>query len=1117
MLRWMIPFLLILVAASPRSGRASDPSDSKLPDLVSVDIESPPKMDGADILGFLTPTLGGAVFHMGRGQFKDLITGQLMANPMIHNAEVDAEIAAETSKASNGRNMTLGQFKKHVLKTVAKQDAAFADKMIIEMERALKINPAMTLADYLSNKAKPIQIGDLAYASQIMVRDTLDRVVNVIFDKFQIKPERSHLWVEKLSQPFKACTAAAVKANTYDDIGLCLIKFAKSAEDNIGLAITYEVSRANLAAVSTDPHFLACRAQDYDSCLIQVQQQKIALLGGKTKASAQDRINIPAPVSSRCTKEPFQPPSVRSLDQSGVEGCALTSIKNGVYDVSAPLVKQTISSQVSSPAQSAPIIQSLQSHLKSCLGSLNATAGAKDFMDCADQVEKEGGQALVPVLVQTNPQVVSVTTDAERKDLAQKALDRFTVCTDRQIRDQVRLPSGMLNIDACQADVMSFVTEDVVLKVFPKVLGEQFGKQSAITQSLLKDSTNFLQKCWPTQISTATQKADIQTENSCLRNSVLHLINGIASKQLDSQVPADFQASNPGFKAKALSQLTACIGKVLPAQMTDGFNPNDTKILKCENDLGTSSALTIARWEVQGVLKGRVTPARANQLSDQFVDRDFRRCLGPAPTPAKVSECEVKLVKGLGQQVAVDIMPAQLDDFVNQNGGLKTLGMTPQDRARILTTLNQTSSSCIQKMPEAANGASLSLDDSISSLMGCFKETAGAFAQNIANFEFDKKAAPVLKGDPKVLEQQRTQMNQTLQNCLNLKRDKQASLDDYINNEKDICAPSVMSALVGSVGQAFGGIFDRQINQVIDQYQACLKSGQTLSKCDQLLSSLLETLIKGTLGTIKEAGVLEPQGSCQPVSDPKLANVATDLAKASLMAAIQDNPEAARTGFASLLKDLSGFFGSDPDSKKGVARQLAGDSKLDPLIISAIRNVVSGSIEGLSGDTKLPDAVKRQILSPSNFSSIFNPEVMKTLRSDIAGELGPAIEGKPVSAESMMHIKKKVAGVLLKSPTFGSIIAKTEIQQQIKSTVKSYGMLSSLARVVASVQGKCLNWSTIKSETLRSQAESCVIDEIIMPMMENNDAPVAPVATSTIPCMKAVNDAMGSGCARPRK
>ena len=1045
---------LIFIFASLTAGvaRAGD-----LPPLINPNINIPLDPLTTAQLDFATFEDAGLLFDAGRGLLSAQLTHLLSSNPLIESAE--------SPLIKSGK---------------IPSDAAFANSLVAQMATILhRDQNTMTVFGHTIQgiSVTPITARDFKSAFETAVGGIVDRIVPTLLGHYGIDQTHVQEWTQELKQSFNHCASSA---SDYKGVDVCFLNFAMSAQNNIGLALTYEISRAKFEKMSSNPNFLSCQASSYEACL------------GVPHASLQ------------CGPKTFTSPG------KDVTNCAMTSVRNGLMEVSGPAITTAVTTQakaggdnVITPTQSALIISTAKNSLTACVGKASTNSG---FVGCIDQATIQAGTTITNEEVMNQKAVVSsVTSSSARGALAQSSAAKFNSCAELAARDNVRDANGLLNVTACAAEVKGSVTEQVALKIMQKNLDEEYGPTNkdnrSLKQSLFKEGEDTLDKCWP---SSGAPEA----ENACLHKSVLYFAQLIARQKLDGQLPADFKTKNPDFKKQALSKLEKCMSKALPVDLTQGMSGSNSKLDACSYAVVSDSAETIARWEVQNVLNGRVTPAQEQQLISKYVDGQFSDCVGKTPSIPSVSACEVTLEKNIGIQAAQMIIPNQFDAFAEQSGGLAVLGMTADDRTKLLSDLERSNQSCIEQKLDPSH-PSASPDGSVSELMDCFKATTHDFTMKIADSEFDKKAGNILKSDPQGLAQQKALMEKNLEDCMD--KNPNLNLDAYLDNVKT-CASKESIVLVSSVGNVFEQDLDGQINRTIDQYEACEKDRPNASSCDDQLSSSISKILNGTISALKQSGALN-QSACSSGASPKdLESFASDMTKATLIASIQDDPEKARTAYQSLFNDFTGYLGGDSATQTKDLSELSDDSALDPVITAAIRNAVSQGFNTLKGDNKLPNAVKAQILDPANFSQIFTPAVMNSLRPQIAGALTAALQGKSVSPSQLKDLQKQVSRVLLNSDRFGSIIASTEIQQQINAKVKSFGPLSFIAKIVAGAQGKCLNWAEVRSTPKGKAAEDCVINEVIAPEINGDTLSAQLLKQNEDSCSQQVNDAVNGGC-----
>jgi hypothetical protein len=511
--------------------------------------------------------------------------------------------------------------------------------------------------------------------------------------------ERRKLWAKRLLNSFHRCMSKTI---SYGEGSSCLDALQIDLVNNLGLAISYE-----LAAQETGPENAQAAPEQYRKCL------KPQL------ANADQRVQ----------------PCVLEVMRSSVE-------KFGVKEV------EKIAQETLSPADVKIVSASAKKTVNACLKTAKDRAG---FLKCADSLTVSAGGELTYYSVLANPQVKELfPKEVERKNLAGMAKSSFHDCLQKENK---RDAQGKIQTEACVNFVTMETTKTVANRLFAANLEKLGGLTEQEKNNVLKKVTGELNKCWDS-LATA------EKNNRCMKDSVQSLVLQVAELKLGRELPPALQKSNPKLSRELLSSVEKCLEQELPQDILTATD-SAQKVELCAGKLLKSSALRVAKHEIDGVLEGKTSNEDAKQnLTSSLIETNFDRCLGESPGEAKLTECSVQLKTSAGAEIGKLLFQEEFDKYVNSKGGLQNLGLSPEVRDQYLEKLYLAHTECLKKNtnPKQFETADKAVDT-------CFKSSITNMASYLADVTFQARLKENLT-DPKIIQELAPLFRAEFQQCL---------------------------------------------------------------------------------------------------------------------------------------------------------------------------------------------------------------------------------------------------------------------------------------------------------------------------------------------------------------
>jgi len=563
-------------------------------------------------------------------------------------------------------------------------------------------------------------LGALGFATN----ELIDTIMKRVLEKEGLKDEfRAEIWSKKILSPYKACMGTA---RTYSEGGKCGTALETDLVKNMGLAMTYELSRQEFGASLAKP-----RAKEYSNCL------------QPERRGANDR----------------------------VKDCAFQGIKNAAKDFGRLSILEAAKKQVS-PKAAEKIAAKVIPEFVRCLNATNDRTG---FVKCGDKLLGAAGAELAAEAIRADPRVGSAFSSNQQQieQIALSGREAFNTCIRENELKNRRDRKGTLLTGNCENFVKMETARFVVLEVL-RVSTEKNMASASLRErdQVLKESFEQINQCWNSDKG--------EKENApCMRRAAKQLAVGIAREKLGRELPSDALASDPKLRGRLLSNFERCLEKRMPENLFSATNP-DAAAESCAGEIFKQAALLVAESKVRSSLArvSSVVPGSddMNPLIDSFVKGAFANCLGDQPDADRLSGCSLKLQKNVASTIAQALLPFKVDEFFRAGGGLEAYGMKPENRQELLNAVIFVNKSCLRTTVKSTNA-----EESERQINDCFKLTVRDLALRLGGLELERiaKANGIDDASPTFAEL-RDGFNTEFGACLDEKKDPSVPLDDYL-------------------------------------------------------------------------------------------------------------------------------------------------------------------------------------------------------------------------------------------------------------------------------------------------------------------------------------------------
>lgn len=702
-------------------------------------------------------------------------------------------------------NMAGKDVKKEVLEKLKPYESSLLKYFPSQKEYNTFINA--TLDQGISTHLQKINDPNMKAFSKYLGNTLMANIAARILDKEGIKnSSRKSAWIAKLLTPFNQCINSA--KNAYYEGLHCVDALSSSLVPTIGSAIVFEKTNDNISS-NLDPSkrqaFNLERVKQYQNC-----------------------------VGSSSSPEK-------------VHQCALDSIRTGVIKVSDQELDKVLKSNIPNLIEQSHIKQKAMASFNKCSNSVGKTSSdvplEKQFKNCIDQLLKEAGGLIVQNTIANNKSVIETMGAKEANQLASKESAKFESCVAELIKKRdAKGQSGLVDTSSCQNNAKSHVTLNVISNTL-KDSAEEFIPNKSMAKQVSDKSLDQLNKCWNPQ-------ADKNSQEACLKTTIIGFSKNIASIKLDSAIPSDIKEKNT-IKNDSLVSLGSCLSNNLPKDIT-GSKDISSDISKCTEPLTINVAKAVATIQVKNSAKDKLTNAEIDSLIKSKVDKDFVSCLGKNPSDSQLNKCIDTLTKESAKVISRKSFDKEIDDFIKSNGGLTILSLSQNDVNKFRDSLNMSNESCIESQSKEK--------EIINHVNKCLKESIKKIALFLGEAKFNSSVASMYKDRPNEQKALASEFKSSFGKCLSSKDEANFSLDDYTKNIS-ICSNQIEKSTTLKVAQDqvdsslnnylkdSGKLDNSQLrtnlrDQLLNDFKTCTaKSADTNSCVDNLKKSATKEIV----------------------------------------------------------------------------------------------------------------------------------------------------------------------------------------------------------------------------------------------------------------------------------
>lgn len=573
------------------------------------------------------------------------------------------------------------------------------------------------------------------------------------------------IWVERVVGAYKACLQIADNLMEADR---CTDKANASAAQNVGLAVVHEVVRSKVASS------IGARGPSGDGERLKFRQAWDA--------------NYRACIGTT-------PLGDSAADVT--ERCALRTVRGAIQDASLQVLHGKLVEKLDD-SQAEEIEAQLRPKFERCV---QASSEGPQFERCIDQLVVDAGARTVAYRVAHELSVVpAIPKDSERQKYGESLSARFRACMDAKLQAErtrlarrqpspagTRNANGILEVGNCAEQVESTVTLLVANHDFGDTAEKYLGSDDPSAAAVANQARATLNKCWKPDQS-AAQRA------SCVRQGVIVLAQGIASRTMEAKTPAALLAQNPSLKATHLSQFGNCLNRELPADITNATR-RDQKLSFCTAELIRSVATPIAEFKVRAALQSHMGGNDLDALVAAEVKGGFARCLGTAPSSALLDRCTVQLVSSVSKQAGQRLIPAEVEAYLAKS---KTQ-LSAEEHAALSTDLNRTVGELGECLDKRLTADQARRADTLSE--SCFKEKINDVVSILADLQYGRETSRLYEDRPETQREIKAKFIADLNQCVGASAaSAQVSLDDHVKKVFS-CADASSVQVTRDVGQ----------------------------------------------------------------------------------------------------------------------------------------------------------------------------------------------------------------------------------------------------------------------------------------------------------------------------
>ncbi len=747
-------------------------------------------------------------------------------------------------------------------------------------------------------------------------------------------------------------------------------------------------------------------------------------------------------VSIRSAPTGCEAPSFPAPANPNVQACALRSIHNGIMQVAEGPIESSIRQMA--PADQIGRINGIATQtLRNCLPGKQSESA---ITGCFDQTVIAAGREIVEAKVLAEPAVREHFSSAtERQRVADQGVAAFNACAVRA-QGAGRRTNRILNINNCEAAVTNQVGRLVIESTF-----ERTDPEASAT------GLSALRGCWPGNEASAARA------NACMRSSIVSFAAASGRRQVELKVPQNLKISQPTFIDTQISGLQSCLTQNLPTNIMTAQNL-DRSIDSCTQALTLNVAKGVGRAEVTQILKDQMTPEDLEALLVAQVDGAFLTCLGQNPGDEELTRCESVLRHDVGVAAGAILLPKSINDYVTNQGGAAALGTTDEAISALSNDLVARNTTCLGENRARINEA----------LNECFRSTINQAVGEVAVLQVRNELKGILPIAPSlVMADQEARARELITQCL--ARDVAADAELSATLEKiDPCGEEVTSQMRREVMGEVIVLTRQPIDLIFTHYQDCLNRRRR--NCDEAMTREVQAFMRPFKDMVS--------ASCPPGGTPDLDIF--ELASVAMISLIKES----RGRFDEARAEVATLVGQFADVASGVdstsRESLVADNSTDPILQTLIRGLLRESIRGIPADAGISAAVQAQLVDENLIREIFNSDVLREIKASTARLVeNEALDQKSLEIDGK-ELQMAVARTFLGSSRVMGII----LQGQINNEISRHGPLVRwIAPLAAGVMGMDLNWEAARRRSPAQEAETWVLENVILPMVDKSITP----------------------------
>ncbi|NUM89542.1 MAG: hypothetical protein HUU37_10090, partial [Bdellovibrionales bacterium] len=335
--------------------------------------------------------------------------------------------------------------------------------------------------------------------------------------------------------------------------------------------------------------------------------------------------------------------SCRVQKGGAVDACVLSGVRSAIRSVADETLARIMQESKFSPKLQGSVKSTHLPVFDRCLSSAKNKA---EILVCSDKLTQFAGSEISYHMVQQRLSGMDSVPKKKRAEISSFARDEFRSCF-----------GTLKNTDTCGKIVTNKVIRNVVESEFESAATGRL-EPAAIAEPLALAKSE-LQRCWDDRAPPAQRE-------SCLRRGVKALTLAITQEILRKEATPAAKNDHPGFVEKFLGDLTGCLEKRIPANISEAKNL-EAGIGECTGPLTREAAMLIARSEVRASLSGNLPAVEVDRVIERRVDGVFATCLGTSPDSPRLADCAFQLKTDVARLAPRKIFQREMDKLAGNH------------------------------------------------------------------------------------------------------------------------------------------------------------------------------------------------------------------------------------------------------------------------------------------------------------------------------------------------------------------------------------------------------------------------------------------------------------------